>query len=816
MEVECGIGINSGKMVGTYIRLAYRNLLRNKTSTAIHIVGLSVGIVSALMILFYVDFEKSYEDMHAKAANIYRITLDIYKGNEFVLNDSQTYQLLGQELKDQMPEVLDYVRMFPMGPLEFKAPSTNVKSYESRVYLVDESILDIFSFDFVNDQAISKFSEPFKVIISETLANKYFGKSDAVGEILHFSYDPTPMEVVAVMRDLPQNTHLKYDVLISHVTLPIFEKWYPDNLWNANNEYTFLLMNDGVDLADFNKKLVNYSENHVQINDEIVLAEPIQDIHLYSNKTYEPEVNGSAQTVNFMFLLGILVLVLAWINYVNLSTAKSMDRAKEVGIRKTIGSSKGQLIFQFFTEAFLTNLLAGLVALVVFVMLLPSFSELTRLDLSITHFGEIRLTLLLATVVLFGTLVSGFYPALVLSAFKPISVLKGRFSNTAKGVLLRKGLVYVQFTASVVLLCVTAAVYEQMQFLNARDLGVEIDNTLVIRTPQGMESDSVQKGLMSAFESQALQNSWVKAIALSGSVPGSEVKDMSSSSGVRKLGEDEKQGSFIYYHYGVSPNYAEVMGIELLTGKSMNPESPLESVWISEKAMENIGFSSPEEAIGQRVTFYRGEKPSEIQGVFKNFHQRSPKEAYMPLILYRSSTPDNFIVKLNTANSKMAVEELSKIWGSVFSGYSYEYYFLSDTYNAQYQQEQQFAKTVLLFTLLSILIAGLGLFGLSAYMVQLRTKEIGVRTVLGATKSSLVWILSKGFMGIVAISGLIAIPISYYFIRSWLENYASQFDLGWQLFAVPLVFILMIAMLTVGAQTLKSAYTNPVDSLKSE
>ncbi|WPR76347.1 ABC transporter permease [Algoriphagus sp. NG3] len=799
-----------------YFTLSIRNLLRSKTSSFIHIAGLSIGLVSTLMILFYVDFERSYENMHSHADRIFRITLDIYNGNEFVLNDAQTYQLLGQELTEQMPEVEDYVRMFPMEPIEFQAPSTDVKSYESKVYLVDESILDIFSFDFVNDRAISKFSEPFKVIISETLANKYFGKSDAVGEMLQFPYDPTPLEVVAVMRDLPQNTHMKYDLLMSHMTLPIFEEWYPDNLWNANNEFTFLLMNEGVDLTDFNEKLLKYSKDHVQMENEIVLAEPIKDIHLYSNKTYEPEVNGSAQTVNFMLLIGILVMILAWINYINLSTAKAMDRAKEVGVRKTIGSSKMQLIMQFYSEAFLINLISAAVSVVLFLSLLPYFKDFSGVDLSVYHFGELKLLLLVMGLVFFGTLLSGFYPAIMLSGFKPMLVLKGKFSNTGKGVALRKSLVYVQFIASVVLLCVSFAVFKQMKFLNSQDLGVAIDNTLVIRTPQNVGSDSLYTNLIQKFENLVEQKSWVKAVTQASSVPGSETKDMSSTGSVSKLGEDEKEGGYTYYHYGVKENYPEVMGLEFLAGSPLEPETPSEKVLISETAMHQLGFNSPEGAVGQKISFYRSDKPAEIHGVFKNFHQRSPKEAYMPLLLWKANTTRNFIVKLNTQDSQAAVAGLEDVWKQVYPGFSYDYYFLNDMYNAQYHQEQQFGKTVLLFTFLSLVIAGLGLYGLSAFMVQMRTKEIGVRTVLGASKPSLMWILSKGFLGIVGLSGLIAIPISYYLIQSWLGNYANRFDLGLDLFAIPSVFILLVAMLTVGSQTLKSAYANPVDSLKSE
>jgi len=799
-----------------YLKISFRNLIRNKTSTFIHVLGLSIGLVSTLMILFYVNFERSYEDMHTNAKDIYRITMDLYKGNEFLLNDSEVYQLLGQELKDQMPEVLGYVRMFSLEPLEFKAISTDIKSYESRVYLVDSTILDIFSIGLIDDRAIAKFNEPYKVIVSESLAQKYFGKSDAVGETLSFSYTSTPLEVVAVMRDLPQNTHIKFELLISHVTLPIIQPWYPDNLWSANNEYTYLLMNEGVELADFNEKLAKYSKDHVQLSNEIVIAEPIQDIHLYSNKTYEPEVNGSAQTVNFMLLIGILVMVLAWINYINLSTAKAMDRAKEVGIRKTIGSSKLQLIMQFYSEAFLINLVSGAVSALLFFMLLPLFKDFTGLDLSVSQFGELKLLLLVLGVVVFGSMVSGFYPALVLSGFKPMLVLKGKFSNTGKGVALRKGLVYVQFIASVVLLCVSFAIFRQMQFLNSQDLGVAIDNTLVVRTPQDIASDSLKKGLIKTFESLAQQNSWVDAVTLAGSVPGSEVKDLNSTGGIRRVGADEKEESYTYYHYGVNDNYPKVMGIEFLAGASFGPETAQDQVIISETAMHSIGFSSPEEAVGQRITFNLTNKPSQIHGVFKDFHQRSPKEAYMPLILWKSEAEQNFIIKLSTQDSQKAVAGLEAIWNEVYPDFSYDYYFLNDLYNAQYQQEQQFGKTVLLFTFLSIVIAALGLFGLTAFMVQMRIKEIGVRTVLGASKPSLVWILSKGFLAIVGLSGLIAIPISYYIIQTWLGNYANRVDLGLGLFALPSILILLIAMLTVGGQTLKSAYANPVDSLKSE
>lgn len=800
-----------------YIILSFRNLMRNKTSTFIHVVGLSIGLVSALFILFYVNFERSYEDMHENAENIYRVTLDIYDGNEFVLTDAQMYPLVGEQLKAQMPEVKEFVRMFPWETTEFKATKSNIKGYVTNGYFVDETMFDVFTVDFIDDREISKFSEPFKIIINETIAYRFFGKTDVVGDSFTFPYSETPLEVVGVMKDIAQNTHIKFNYLISHSTLPKVMGFYNDaNVWNGNNEYLFLLMNEGIDLGEFNKKLEAYTNSIGQIQQEMITAEPVKDIHLYSNKTYEPEVNGSAQTVNFMFLIGVLVIVLAWINYINLSTAKAMDRAKEVGIRKTIGSSRSQLIFQFLSEAFLVNLISGMVALLLFTILLPYFKNFTGLDLSVSHFGEIRLFIIAVGILLLGTVISGFYPALVLSGFKPISILKGRFSNTSKGVALRKGLVYVQFAAAVVLLCVSMAVYQQMDFLNSQDLGVNIDNSLVIQAPENVGADSLRISLIASFESQLRQSSLVHDVTMAGSVPGFETKNMSSSSGIYQEGEDQNQGGLIYYHDGVQPNYPDVMGLEFLAGAPFSEESPQEKIVINEKSAELLGFSNPEEAIGQKITFGIGNGPAEINGVVKNFHQRSPKESFMPLMLWKNMGPSYFILKFNTTDTKAGISTVEKIWEEVFPGSTFEFSFLSDIYTTQYHQEQQFGKTVLLFTFLSLVIAGLGLFGLTAFMVQLRTKEIGVRTVLGASKSSLVWILSRDFMTVVMGAGLIALPMSYYFIDSWLDNYSSRIPIGWQIFVFPMLFILIVAMVTVGGQTLKSALQNPIKSLKDE
>jgi len=772
--------------------------------------------VSTLLIFFYVDFENSYEKIHANADRIFRITINIYDGNEFISNDSQTYQLLGEELTFLYPEVENYVRMFPMEPIEIVSAATDFKSYEERVYFADASIFDVFTLNILNDQNLAKFSDPFKIIISERTAIKYFGNTDVLGEVLEPTQAEFPLEVVGVFEDLPMNTHIKYDILISHNSLPQMMTWYEGSVWNGNNEYTFLLMKENPDVQDFNQKLVQYSKNHEQIKSEIIIAEGIADIHLLSNKTFEPEVNGSAQTVNFMFFIGCIILVLAWINYINMATAKAMDRAKEVGIRKANGSSKLQLVSQFFTEAFLTNLMATILAFLLFLLVLPTFQEFIGLEISIAGFGRLKLFGILVGFVLVGTLVSGFYPALVLSSFNPVRVLKGRFTNTNKGILLRKSLVYVQFIASVMMLCVSFAVFKQMNYLTSQDLGIEIDNTLVIKVPQLSSGDSIEVAKISAFQSTLLGNTWVKDITMTSVIPGANTKDMSSTKGVSRLGTNSEESSLVYYHYGVQHNYAEVMGLEFLAGNSFTAASAGQKILISERAMDLLGFATPEAAINEKISLYWKGEPCEIQGVFKNYYQRSPKEQYMPLIIRKDETVENFLVKLNTRDAKLAIEDVSGLFEKVYPNASFEYYFLNDLYNAQYFQDNQFGSVVILFTFLSILIAVLGLFGLSSFMIRLRTKEIGVRTVLGASKLSLVWEIGKNFMIMVGIAGILAVPLSYFLVSEWLENYALRFALGWELFALPLISILLIASLTVGIQTLKSAYSNPINSLKSE
>ena len=801
-------------MIKNYLVIALRNLLKNKTFTIINVLGLAIGIASTLLISQYVHFERSYESMHANAEDIFRITLNLYNDGEFIENDCETYQTLGPDLTEKMPEVLSYARFMNWDAAEIKVKDKAY--YETKIYMADSSVFELFSYDILFGNPISSFNEPFKIVISESVANKYFGKSEVVGETMSIQHTDDPLEIVGVIADLPQNTHLKFDMLISHATIPKYYKWYLKYPWGGNNEYTYLKMEKGADVAEFNKKLEVYSNNIEALEDEIVTSEEIKDIHLYSNKTFEPEVNGSVQSVNFMALVAILIMIIAWVNYANLSTARATERAKEVGIRKSVGSSKSQLVIQFLFEALVINVVAALVAYTMMQLAQPFFQSITGQQLISDATITQQLWMTLLTIVVLGTTLAGIYPAFVLSSFSPALVLKGKFKNSPFGLTLRKGLIIFQFSATVILTSVSVTVYRQIDFLIHKNLDIDIDNTLVLRRPNSKLSDSLfyHTGY-TVFKNKLEATADINIVAQAGALPGANNHEVGTNDHVLRVGADKNKGSFNYYTIAVDENYFEALGLELVAGKNFKPEGNTDYIIINERAVETLGFENAESAVGQKITYGRDSK-DEILAVVSNYHQRSPKEDYVPMIFNHRKLVENFVVKLNTNDTKTALSIIKGVWKEVFENSVMDYYFLDDQYNRQYQSDERFSNVTLLFTILSIIVACMGLFGLSSFMLMQRTKEIGIRKVLGASVESIVQTLSKDFLSLVLLSGVFAIPLAYFFIQIWLENYAHKLTIGWELLVLPFVSILIIALVTVIGQILKSAVVNPVDSLKYE
>jgi putative ABC transport system permease protein len=808
---------NSFGMYKSYFKIGWRNLAKNKGYSFINISGLALGIACFLFLLSYVRFERSYEDFHKNANNIFRVTLDLYKSGEFLMTDCEMYAPFGPLAKEKMPEVVDYVRM--MNNDNTRVKIGNQKFLEERSYFADSSVFAVFSFKLLHGTLKGALSKPYQIVITEGAAQKYFGRSDVVNESMEA--EGGLYKITAVIEDVPANTHLKFDFLISHVTYPKIQNNYTDEAWETgNNEFTYLLMSPGTDVKQFNKKLTDLSAS---LKDKIIedrfSAEPMKDIHLYSHKTFEPDVNGNARTVYALLIIAVFIIGLAWVNYVNLSTAKAIERAREVGVRKVMGSGRSQLITQFLTESILVNLFAAAMALIIVKIGLPYFQQLTGQPL-VDIFQYRLFWYSLVAVVFIGIVFSGGYPAIVLSSFDPVTVLKGKFRSSTHGQWMRQGLVVFQFTATTVLIICLVGVYLQIKHLQNLDLGMDISQTLVLRAPDTDKADSIYQSRYQSFKTELLRNPSIQMISQSQSVPGSNMNEIGTVQSIFQVGKDKNASSFNYYHYAIDADFVPALGMEFITGRNFEAGMKnLDLVIINEESSVALGFSSPAQAIGSKIT-YRTRWESEsstVIGVIKNFYQRSPKENQVPMIFrYYSGFSRYVSLKVKTTNMKETIDYAKGQWDSMFPSSPFSYFFLDEKYNQQYKADAQFGKVMATFSILAIVIACLGLFGLSSFTILQRTKEIGIRKVLGGSIGQIVQLLSLDFIKWVFVASVIAIPLAYFTMEQWLSSYPVRINLSAWIFIVPLLTIVLISILTVSIQIIKAAMMNPVNSLKVE
>ncbi|MEO0330918.1 MAG: ABC transporter permease [Bacteroidota bacterium] len=801
-------------MLKSYLKIAYRNLLKNKIFSFINILGLAIGMAAFLLIFQYIRYELSYEDFHKQSENIVRVTIDLYNGEEVVDTDAGSYGAVGPTLKDRLPEVLDFARIYPVSTAEVAVDDR--RFYEHGLYYADATFPSIFTLQAVEGNLATALTEPFQTVITDSIARKYFRRTDVVGESLDINNQP--YRISAVIRNIPPSTHLKFDALLSRPTLNSVKPWYIEQPWNASNEYTYLLLAPKTNLAIFNQKLTELSLSLKEhFTDERLVAQPVRDIHLYSHKMFELEANGDAETIYFLLIIDIFILVIAWINYVNLSTARAVERAREVGIRKVLGSGKRLLIQQFVLEAVLTNALAIVVAVTFVQLCMPFFHTLTGLPaahiLTDWVFWSICGVLLVV-----GIILSGTYPAFVLSSFQPVTVLKGKLRTASHGYHLQKGLVVFQFAATVVLITGMLGVYLQIDHLRNQNLGLDLEQKLVVQAPvlEGV-SDSTYQATIDNIRTVLLREPNVRGFTRSWSVPGVGLNE--SRDGIRPLGQDEQEGSYTHYILGIDTQYIPTFGMEILAGRAFSEGGfHRNEVIINEEALEKLGFESPEQALGERLTYYTrsGNEHPTVIGVVKNFSHRSPKEPDLPTILEYSTYANYLTLDLSTKEVQTTSQSVEKIWRQLLPESPLSYFFLNDRYNQQYQADVQFGQVATLFAVLAILVACLGLFGLSSFTILQRTKEIGVRKVLGASLTEIVKLLSKSFIKLVLIACLLAYPLSYLSLQKWLLQYATRIELGWWMFLTPLGIILGITFLTISFQTIKAALANPADSLRYE
>ncbi len=807
-------------MFRNYLLTAFREIFKNKTFSIIHIFGLSMGIAAFVLILQYSLYELSYDKFYKNADEIYRVRQDRYDKGKLSTTWAAGCAAIGPALKDEFPEVLDYGRLINLNGI-IKINESNFR--EDRLYAANSSFLTMLPVKLLTGVDSIALNEPYTAVISESIAKKYFGDVNVIGKSFKFN-NALVFKISGVFKDIPENSHFKFNILVSWITYVKLSGTEVETAWQWDGYYTYIRLLKGTDIQAFEKKMNDFTDkkteaDKVQYNQYArYILQPFKSIHLASNLMFETEVNGDSKTIYFLMVIAFIILIIAWVNYINLSTIKAIFRSREVAIRKISGAHRIQLIKQFILESFAINTIASLLAFIIVVVALPYFRIFTEREMSLNTPG---IWLIFIAVILLGPIVSGIYPALVISSFKPMTIFRGKLNGASGGALLRETLVVFQFAASVTLIAGTFTVYRQLVYMRNQDLGININQTLVIRGPD--VADSTYNEKLTAFKAELLKHPVIKSVAASTSIPGTKVQW--NAGGIRRVSDDDTKSNQ-YRVIGVDYDFAEAYDLSLITGRSFSKEygSDEASVMFNEEAIKLMGFETPESAIGEEIFFWGHNY--KIIGVLRNFHQESLKEKYDALIFrFTPGTRNYFSVKLNYSAeagsdpfklTQSTIETIKENWERFFPGNPYDYFFLSDHYDKQYHSEKQFRTIFELFAILAIIIACLGLFGLSWFIIIQRTKEIGIRKVNGATAMNVLRLISADFFKLVLLAIIIAAPVSWYFSITWLEKYPYRIGFSWWLFLLSGFVIFLISALTIGYNVMVIAHTNPARSLKYE
>lgn len=798
-------------MIRNYLLITWRNITRRLGFTSLNILGLSIGLAASLIILQYVKDELSYDTFQEHGENIYRVRYDFYRDGEQIFKCATAFPKVAPMLKQDFPEVEDATRLFlHYGGGVVRYGEVSIK--EDNIFQAEQNFFSIFSYPII--EGVAKLDQPNTALIEKETAKKFFGEESPVGKQIKFGNNQE-YEVTGVVES-PENSHLKFTFLFSYPTLVTL--WGEDfnTAWGWYDFYNYVLVKPGTDVAALEAKLPAFIEKYGgEGNSDRTrfVLQPLLDIHLYSDLIQEARVNGNGQAVYFLMIIAFFILVIAWVNYINLATARAVERAKEVGIRKSIGAAKRQLVGQFIGEAFLVNLLAAVLGLGLVYTSVPLFNEIAGKSLTHSIFLDRNLWLALGGLYFVGSIFSGLYPALVLSSFSPAKVLKGSMKGSREGLFLRKGLVILQFGVSIFLIAGTLIVYNQMQYMQNQDLGIDIDQTLVVNGPNVFSVDSLWRPTLDGFRNEMREHSSIASFTAASEIPGNLIY---WTNGARKLGE-ESTVSTIMYRMGIDYEYFNTFGSEIIAGRGYSKEFTADSasVILNRKAIEVLALGGPEEAIGQKVRI--GGDTLTVVGVVENFHQEGLKQDFRQTAFSLQPANGNyFCLKVNPENVGETIAYVRDKYQASFPENPFDYFFLDTFFNTQYKSEQQFGKVFGFFSLLAIFVASLGLFGLASYTATQRTKEIGIRKVLGSSVPAIFVLLSKDFLKLVLVSNVIAIPIVWYLMDKWLSGFAFRIEIGIGVFIVAACITALIALITVSYQSITAAVTNPVKSLRYE
>lgn len=805
-------------MIRNYLKIAWRNLMLRKAFTAINILGLAIGLASCLLIVLFVQDELSYDNYHAKANRTYRMVIDGMLAGKKIQN-SYASAPAGPALMRETSGIETATRMVSRGTFIVKKGTETFK--EERVIFADSNFFDVFSIPLLKGNPKTILNEPRTMVITQTIANKYFGDADPIGKTLTFG-EKDVYRVTGVCKDVPSNTHFHYDIFASINGEKLGDKWL------SSGALTYVVLREGYTFEKLNAAMPAIVNKYIgpEIQEFIGISigeftkrgdkigfvfQPITDIHLKSHLDDEIEANSDIKYVYIFSAIAVFILLIACINFMNLSTAGSANRAKEVGIRKVLGSVQFQLIGQFLSESVLVTFMALLVALMIVALTIPLFNQLSgkAFEVSILIKGMMLPSVFLACLII--GLLAGSYPAFFLSAFKPASVLKGKISAGFKSGWLRSTLVITQFVVSIGMIIGTIVVYRQLDFIQNKKLGFDKEQILVLHDAYVLGNQ------LNTFKDEIKQLSQVANATMAGYIPAGTSNN--SADGFELVNGSDHPVTYRDKTYNIDDDYLPTLGIRLAAGRnfSRNVRSDTAAVLINEAAAKEFGFKNP---IGQRLSTIGNGQPSSkriytIIGMVKDFHFESIHNHIAPLVMYYGADTYQMAIRVRTNDIQSLLNTLEQKWKAKTDN-PFSYSFLNERFNKTYLSEQRTGQLFSIFATLTIIISCLGLFGLAMFTAQQRTKEIGVRKVLGATVVSIIVLLSKDFIRLILLAILIVTPIAWYAMNQWLQDFAYRVEISWWVFALSGLLAIAVALITVSFQSIKAALMNPVKSLRSE
>ena len=798
-------------MIHNYLTVAIRNLLRQPVYSLINIVGLAIGMAACMLIVLYIQDELSYDRYHPNADQIYRIVDDIESGGQTILTAGSPLSW-APALKRDYPEVERFVRMRGTGSAWLFHRETT-QFYEKKVIWAEDGLFDLFDIPLVAGDPKTALADPFTIVISETMAAKYFGDEEAMGQILGVdnTYD---FKVTGIMRDMPANTHFRSDMFTSYSSLATIRSFYRENWEDHDNFYTYIQLRENADPDDLEARMPDFLERYAgdkYRESGVVLRpslQPLVDIHLYSQRESELEPNGDIRFVVLYTLIAFLIPLIACINFVNLATARSAMRAREVGVRKVMGANRIQLLGQFLGEAVVMAAVAMIISVILVQLALPAVNAIAGKQLIFPLANGVVLAVLALGTIVVG-LAAGSYPAVYLSGFLPTDVLKGSLETGTRGLGLRKVLVVVQFAMSIFLLISTAVIYDQLEYISTKRLGFNKEQVMVLPV-----TGATQRRNTSVLKERLSQLPGVSGVAVASGVPGMRVVPIMAVRPDGMTPEDHLMMATLY----ADEDFLDVMEIDLVAGRNFSPDWGTDSTrgfLLNETAVRYLGWGVPGDAIGrrfERVSFTQ--RVGRVIGVVRDFHLRTIHEEIEPIVIMTSSYHIYLLIRLEPNHIPETIARIGEAWRSVDARFPLEYTFLDEDFDRLYRDDRRLGEVFAIFAVLGAFVACLGLLGLASFSIQQRTREIGIRKVLGSSISSVVVLLSKDFMKYVLLGNLIAWPLAYFVMTRWLQNYAYAATLNFAWFLAGGVVALVIAWLTIGAHAVAASRRNPVNALR--